>query len=141
MRILKFGGTSVGNPSRMRDVLEIVKRSEGAKIIVLSAMAGTTNELVSLSNELAARDVDSASKRIDDLYNQYQKVVYGLFEESEWIEKANECVDHRFHVLRAACEISFGADVEKEILAQGEFLSTDLFQLLAQSENMDATLV
>ena len=141
MRILKFGGTSVGNPSRMRDVLEILKRSQGAKIVVLSAMAGTTNELVSLSAELAASDVDSASKRIDDLYDQYQKVVSGLFEESEWIEQAIECVDHRFHVLRAACEISFDAEVEKEILAQGEFLSTDLFQLLAQSASMDAILV
>jgi aspartate kinase len=125
----------------MRDVLEIVKRCPGEKIVVLSAMAGTTNELVSIAHGLSSGDIDAASKRIDELYDRYRKVVSGLFEKSQWIERASDCVDHRFHVLRAACEISFTQEVEKEILAQGEFLSTDLFHLLVQRSNLDALWV
>ncbi len=127
MKVLKFGGTSVGNPRRIKHVAGLITKP-GRKVVVLSAMAGTTNALVEISEYLYKGNVPGAQETLNGLVSKYSKVVEELLTEELWREEAMQAIDHSFSVVRSYFEEPFSEASEKEILAQGELMSTALMQ-------------
>lgn len=128
MKVLKFGGTSVGSADRIRNVADLIT-GRGQNIVVLSAMAGTTNTLVEISDYLYKHNVNGAKEIINDLERNYRRVVALLFTQVEIRMEADEEVEAVFSSIRALARDSFTSFEEKEILAQGEMLSTKLMHL------------
>ena len=126
MKVLKFGGTSVGSPENMRAVMELIADGE-QKLVVLSAMSGTTNALVEISNYLHKKNKDTASVHIGNLETKYRKVIYDLFASDKSREKGLQIIKSSFDTIRSFTSGNFNEVGENTILAQGELISTQLF--------------
>ena len=130
MKVLKFGGTSVGSPERIEQLLPIISSQAADKhLVVLSAVSGTTNDLVTLSALYAKKDVQAAYAHIDKLYEQYKKFVHQLFKTEEGISEATEFIAKVFDLFYQFKNKNFTSTAERIILAQGEIISTTLFHL------------
>lgn len=129
MKVMKFGGTSVGKPHRMHEVANLITKDGEAKIVVLSAVSGTTNSLVEIGNCLAAADKTGAKEKIDALESQYGAFIKELVQSSEALQKANDILKEHFEFLNIILRISYNEALNKDILAQGELLSTKLFSV------------
>ncbi|HKK80659.1 MAG TPA: aspartate kinase, partial [Prolixibacteraceae bacterium] len=140
MKVFKFGGTSVGSPENMRSVMNIITDGE-PKIVVLSAMSGTTNTLVEISNCLYEGKKDEAKKIIADLKAKYAKVVVDLYETTNYRAKGQDIIDQHFDKLEDQAEGEFGPIKEQVILAQGELISTALVTYLLNENGHDAMLL
>lgn len=140
MKIMKFGGTSVGNPERMKALIPLIKDDE-QKIVVLSAMAGTTNILVEIAELLYADNINEASVKNDSLRSKYHKVVEELFDTESFKKSGHELIDSHFEYIRNFTLRIFTKLQEKAILAQGELISTSLFHLLLKENNINSTLL
>ena len=140
MKVFKFGGTSVGSPENMRSVMDIITDGE-QKIVVLSAMSGTTNSLVEISNELYNSKKDSAKQLIDTLKQKYNIVVQELYKTEEFKDKGQLVVDEKFETLYQQIDGNFDAVKEQIILAQGELISTALVSYLLQENGIKAALL
>jgi aspartate kinase len=140
MKVLKFGGTSVGSAERMKSVADLVQNGE-TKIVVLSAMSGTTNDLVQIAGQLYQKNNKEANALIDALHNKYKQVVETLYTSSEKKKKANELLNHHFDYIRAFTQDLFTIHEERAILAQGELLSTALFQFFLEEQNLSSVLL
>lgn len=140
MKIMKFGGTSVGNPDRMRALIPLINDNE-RKILVLSAMSGTTNSLVEITDLLYAGNVNEASARNDTLKSKYEKVVEELYSTETFKKAGHELIDSHFEQIRSFTLKEFTKLHEKAILAQGELMSTSLFQLLLEERNIRSVLL
>jgi aspartate kinase len=141
MKIMKFGGTSVGNPDRMKALISLINDEE-RKIVVLSAMAGTTNSLVEISELLYSGKTDAASEKNENLRSKYHQVVDDLYESGSYKKSGHELIDSHFEYIRNfTLKNDFGKLQEKSILAQGEIISTSLFHLLLKERNIDSTLL
>jgi aspartate kinase len=127
MKIMKFGGTSVGKPERMHQVAELITADTEKKIVVLSALSGTTNALVEISNALSFGNKTEAKQLIDKLHDHYKNFINGLLQSDEAKANANEIINEHFEFLNIILRISFSDALNKDILAQGELLSTKLF--------------
>src|SRR3954453_3148823 len=141
MKVLKFGGTSVGKPERMQQVAELITKAGEPKIIVLSALSGTTNALVSISDLLASGDRISAKQKIDELQSHYKKFVEELLTIESAQKKGNAIVSEHFEFLNIILKISFSEALNKDILAQGELMSTKLFSVYLEEKNIDHLLL
>lgn len=130
MKIMKFGGTSVGRPERMHQVKDLITQGEEPTIVVLSALSGTTNALVGIGEALASADKSLAKERIDALHAHYLAFYPGLLQTAEASEKAEEIIKEHFEFLNILLKISFNEAINRDILAQGEMLSTKLFYTL-----------
>jgi len=128
MKVLKFGGTSVGSAARMRDVAKLICDGE-QKIVVLSAMSGTTNSLIEISDYLYKNNISGGLERINALEQKYFDVVDELFATTEFKSEATIITKSLFEYLRSFSKSIFTLFEEKAILAQGELLSTTIFQL------------
>ncbi len=128
MKVLKFGGTSVGSALRIKEVGKLISDGE-QKIVVLSAMSGTTNSLVEISEYLYKNNLDGATEAIIGLEKKYDSVVDELFASAVYKEKGAAWVASHFATLRSFVLEKFTEDEEKEILAQGELISTGLMHL------------
>ena len=137
---MKFGGTSVGNPDRMKALIPLINDDE-RKIVVLSAMAGTTNSLVEIANLLSADNINEASDNINNLRSKYHQVVEELFSTEIIRKSGHELIDSHFEYIRNFTLRVFTKIQEKAILAQGELISTSLFHLLLQEMNIKAILL
>lgn len=126
MKVLKFGGTSVGSPENMKAVMELIADGE-QKLVVLSAMSGTTNALVEISNYLHKKNKDTASVHIGTLEAKYKKVISDLFKTNESREKGLQIIKSSFDTIRSFTSGKFNEVGENTILAQGELISTQLF--------------
>ena len=126
MKVLKFGGTSVGSADRIKGLLDIIN-PQNRQIIVLSAVAGTTNALVEISQAYTAGDKDKAAELISALYDNYNKLLSELFTSEEWIRNGQELIDYHFNLIASFSNQLFTPVEEKIILAQGELISTTLF--------------
>lgn len=126
MKILKFGGTSVGSAERIKGLLDIINPQQ-RQIIVLSAVAGTTNALVDISNAYTAGDKAKASELINSLYDHYRKLISELFTSEEGRGNGQELIDYHFNLIESFSNQLFTPVEEKIILAQGELISTALF--------------
>lgn len=127
MKIMKFGGTSVGKPERMHSVAQLITKDQEPKIVVLSALSGTTNTLVAIGDALAAGNRDAAKQHIDTLEAHYQEFIKQLVTTDAAYQKARKIVAEHFEFLTIILKISFSDALSKDILAQGELLSTKLF--------------
>src|SRR4051812_27349585 len=141
MRVMKFGGTSVGKPERMHHVSELITKDNEPKIVILSALSGTTNALVSISDCIAIGDRVSAKRKIDELETHYHNFAKELVQTGAAREKANAIVDEHFEFLNIILKISFSEALSKDILAQGELLSTKLFSVYLDEEKIDHALL
>lgn len=140
MKIMKFGGTSVGNPLRMRALIPLISDDE-KKIVVLSAMAGTTNSLVEIADLLFAEKINEASLKNDQLRAKYHQVVDELFSTEEFRKSGHELIESHFEYIRNFTLRVFTKLQEKAILAQGELISTSLFHMLLLEKNVRAVLL
>lgn len=136
MKVMKFGGTSVGRPERMHRVAELVAAQPEPVILVLSALSGTTNALVEISDHLSAGRRDDAQSCIDSLEKHYQLFIEGLVQAPSTVEAAMSVVREHFQLLRMISNISFSEALSKDILAQGELLSTKLFCVYLQEAQL-----
>ena len=141
MKVMKFGGTSVGKPQRMKEVAKLITGSEEPKIVILSALSGTTNALVEISTLLAINDRHSAQEKIDALDAHYQQFITELLNEETVIQKAKKIVGEHFEFLSIILKISYSEALNKDILAQGELLSTKLFCLYLEEQKIDHCLL
>lgn len=130
MKIMKFGGTSVGRPERMHQVKDLITRGTEPTIVVLSALSGTTNALVGIGEALASADKTLAKERIDTLHAHYLAFYPALLQTAEAREKAEDIIKEHFEFLNILLKISFNEAINRDILAQGELLSTKLFYTL-----------
>ncbi len=141
MKVMKFGGTSVGKPERMHGVADLVTRSDEPTIVVLSALSGTTNFLVSISQGLASNERSDAKKKIDELEAHYMQFVDQLLQKEESKQKAKNMLSEHFEFLNIILKISFSEALNKDILAQGELMSTRLFSVYLEETGVDHVLL
>ena len=140
MKVMKFGGTSVGRPQRMKEVARLIEGGE-QKIVVLSAVSGTTNALVEIANLLSRSDRDGAKKRIEDLHEHYKTFVQELVSAPEAVKAAYAVLEEHFDFLHIILRISFSEALSKDILAQGELLSTKLFSVYLKEQGVQHVLL
>lgn len=140
MKIMKFGGTSVENSDRMKALIPLINNDE-KKIVVLSAMAGTTNSLVEITNLLYADNINEASQKNEVLRSKYHQVVEELLATDTFRKTGHELIDSHFEYIRNFTLRVFTKLQEKAILAQGELISTSLFNLLLQERNIKSILL
>jgi aspartate kinase len=141
MKVMKFGGTSVGKPQRMKEVATLITADTDRKIVVLSALSGTTNALVEISEFLAANDRQEARQKIDDLEQKYHHFVGELLTDIAIVNKAKKVLAEHFEFLSIILKISFSEALNKDILAQGELLSTKLFSLYLEEQKIEHKLI
>ncbi|MFA9390102.1 MAG: aspartate kinase [Prolixibacteraceae bacterium] len=140
MKVFKFGGTSVGSPENMRSVMQIIADGE-PKIVVLSAMSGTTNALVEISKQLYAGKKVEAKNLIVELKTKYDQVIQDLYTTANFKEKGQNIVENQFRVLNQQVEGEFNEVKEQINLAQGELISTALVTFLLQENGIKAALL
>ena len=137
MKVLKFGGTSVGSPERMKGVAKLINDGE-KKIVVLSAMSGTTNSLVEISDYLHKNNPEGANEVINNLERKYKQHVNELYSTDEYKQKTWSLIKDIFNGIRSFTKDVFTLFEEKVILAQGELMSTNMVTnyLLEQGVNV-----
>ncbi len=140
MKVLKFGGTSVGSSERMKEVAKLILSNE-KQIIVLSAMSGTTNSLVQIAQLLYSKKNDEANKLITQLQENYSDVVKNLYTKTEFVQEGNELITSHFDYMRSFTQDIFTAHEERAILAQGELISSALFQLYLEEQKIKSVLL
>ncbi|MDE5948139.1 MAG: aspartate kinase, partial [Prevotella sp.] len=141
MKVMKFGGTSVGTPARMKDVTRLVTSSGNPVFIVLSAMSGTTNSLVEISNYLYKKNPEGANEVINKLEEKYHAHVEELYSTDEWKAKTNSFLTEEFSYLRSFTKELFTSFEEKNIVAQGEIISTNMVANYMKEQGYSVTLL
>lgn len=139
MKVLKFGGTSVGSAQRMKDVAKLIVGEKN--LIVLSAMSGTTNSLVEISDYLYKKNPDGANEIINKLSQKYFGHIDELYATEEYKEKARELVTFHFDHIRSFTKDLFTLFEEKVVLAQGELISTGMMNLYLQEQGVNSVLL
>ena len=137
MKVMKFGGTSVGKPERMFEIVKLITSDDEQKIVVLSALSGTTNSLTEISSCLAKGERSAAKQHIDALEQHYQNFIIQLLKSEEAYVKAKTVLAEHFEFLNIILKISYSEALNKDILAQGELLSTKLFALYLEEQKID----
>ena len=141
MKVMKFGGTSVGKPERMHHIVSLISKETEPAIIVLSALSGTTNALIEIVTLIAKGDRISAKQSIDKLEEHYQSFIKELVKSDAAFAKAQSIIAEHFEFLNIILKISFSEALSKDILAQGELLSTKLFSAYLEEQNIDHVLL
>ena len=141
MKVMKFGGTSVGTPQRTKDVTSLVTKSGEQVFVVLSAMSGTTNSLVEISDYLYKKNPDGANEVINNLEQKYLRHVEELFNTDEWKQTTREFLQGEFEYLRSFTKELFTSFEEKSIVAQGEIMSTNMVTNYMKEQGINAVLL
>lgn len=140
MKVLKFGGTSVGSAERIKEVAKLVTE-KGKNIIVLSAMSGTTNSLVEISDYLYKKNTDGAKEVINLLEKKYFNTIDELYDVDKYREEALTEVKACFNYIRSFTKDLFTLFEEKEILAQGELMSTAMMNIYLRMNGVKSVLL
>ena len=140
MKVLKFGGTSVGSARRMKNVASIIGSSE-RKIVVLSAMSGTTNALVCIAGCFYRKAPDEANKMISEQEQKYAREIEALYRTDLYKERALQLVTEHFNHVWSFSGKPFTVFDEKVILAQGELISTGMMDLYLQEQGIESVLL
>lgn len=140
MKVLKFGGTSVGTTQRMKEVVKLIADGE-QKIVVLSAMSGTTNTLVEISDYLYKKNPEGANENINQLEIKYKKHVDELYATEEYKQKTLDFIKQEFDYLRSFTKGIFTMFEEKIIVGQGEIISTNMVTNYLLEQGYNATLL
>ncbi len=141
MIVLKFGGTSVGTVENMRKVADIVRNTCGMRIVVLSAMSGVTNSLQRIIDLIELDKMNDAKIEIENLNKKYQHTVYDLFGSGNRFKEASLRISYFNNVLLSFSDKDYSDQLVREILAQGELVSTYLFQILLEENQENSKLV
>lgn len=141
MLVLKFGGTSVGKPERMKKIADLVCSTPGQKIVVLSALSGTTNALVTLGDHLLADKPELAEKEISTLEKHYESFIQELYTAEAFRAIGQETVSRFFIFIRLLAAGQFDNKSYRELLAQGELMSTELFYQHLQERKVNSRLL
>ena len=141
MKVMKFGGTSVGTPQRMKEVTALVTKSGEPVFVVLSAMSGTTNSLVEISDYLYKKNPDGANEVINGLERKYMKHLDELYTKDEYRTQAAEFLRDEFNYLRSFTKELFTSFEEKTIVAQGEMMSTNMVVNYMKEIGINAVLL
>jgi aspartate kinase len=139
MKVLKFGGTSVGSAQRMKEVAKLIAGERN--IVVLSAMSGTTNALVEIADYLYKKNPDGANEIINRLAVGYYEHVEALYDTAGYKQRARELIAHHFDYIRTFTKDLFTLFEERVILAQGELISTGMMQLYLSEQGANPVLL
>jgi len=141
MNVLKFGGTSLGNPERMKNLCDLITGDKQRKIVVLSAVSGTTNQLYQIGGHLNMRDIKDAGDLLTNLKSFYSDYIADLFLIEESTKSALNYLDSWVRGI----ENLFSRDYNKQLLdllvSNGEELSTSLFSLLLHERKINSKLI
>ncbi|MCD7710378.1 MAG: aspartate kinase [Porphyromonadaceae bacterium] len=140
MKVLKFGGTSVGSAQRMKNVAQLICDGR-QKIVVLSAMSGTTNTLVEISDYLYKKNPDGANEVINVLERKYRQVIAELFDDENYRQQALDALKNNFDTIRSFTKDLFTLFEEKIILAQGELMSTMMMNTYLHSIGVESVMI
>ena len=140
MKVLKFGGTSVGSAERMQNVVRLISDGD-PKIVVLSAMSGTTNSLIEFTNYLRNGNVNGACEHSTFLQTKYMQTIKDLYKSEEAIKSATNKVNEIFAHLRDLATRPLNDELEKEIVAQGEIISTNMVTIYMREIGLDVELL
>ncbi len=138
---MKFGGTSVGTPQRMKEVAQLVTKSGDPVFVVLSAMSGTTNSLVEISDYLYKKNPDGANEVINALERKYERHVQELYATDEMRTLTTDFLRDEFQYLRSFTKELFTSFEEKSIVAQGEIMSTNMMVNYMREQGINAVLL
>lgn len=141
MKVMKFGGTSVGTPSRMKEVTKLVTMSGEPVFVVLSAMAGTTNQLVEISDYLYKKNPEGANEIINQMEHKYLQHIEELYSTEEAKQQTRELLASEMDYLRSFTKELFTSFEEKSIVAQGEMLSTNMVVNYMKEKGIKAVLL
>ena len=141
MKVMKFGGTSVGSPARMKEVTKLVTKSGEPVFVVLSAMSGTTNSLVEISNYLYKKNPEGANEVINQLERKYLKHIDELYSTDAVKAQIREFLTSEMNYLRSFTKELFTSFEEKSIVAQGELISTNMVVAYMQELGIKAVLL
>ena len=141
MKVMKFGGTSVGSPERIKNVAQLVTESGEPTFVVLSAMSGTTNTLVDVSDYLYKKNPEGANEIINTLEKKYMLHVEELYSTDEYKQKTRDFLAQEFDYLRSFTKDIFTSFEEKSIVAQGEIMSTNMMVNYLQERGVRAVLL
>lgn len=141
MKVMKFGGTSVGSPERMKSVASLITESGEPTFVVLSAMSGTTNSLVEISDYLYRKNPEGANEVINNLEKKYMGHVEELCSTEEYRIKTREFLQGEFNYLRTFTKDIFTSFEEKSIVAEGEIMSTNMMVNYLQEQGVNAVLL
>lgn len=142
MQVWKFGGTSVGKPERMKSIRDLVTADPGRKIVVLSALSGSTNALLEIGSALKEGDTSRANQLIDELRAHYSAFVDDLFETPKGLDRGQQIISTEFNVIaNLATYQPFTIKQDKELVAEGEILSTQLFTAYMMEKGDSVTLI
>jgi aspartate kinase len=141
MKVMKFGGTSVGTPSRMKEVTALVTKSGEPVFVVLSAMSGTTNSLVEISDYLYKKNPDGANEIINQLERKYMQHIEELYDTEAIKEQTREFLQSEMNYLRSFTKELFTSFEEKSIVAQGEMISTNMVVNYMKEQGIKAVLL
>ncbi|GAB6394221.1 MAG: aspartate kinase [Bacteroidales bacterium] len=139
MKVLKFGGTSVGSAQRMREVAKLIARERN--IIVLSAMAGTTNSLAEISEYLYRKNPDGANEIINKLAAKYGGHAEELFHTPDYKQRGKKLVARHFDYIRTLTKDLFTLFEERKVLAQGELIATGLMNLYLNEAGVNSVIL
>ena len=140
MKVLKFGGTSVGSPDRIKKLLDIINPKD-RQIVVLSAVSGTTNSLLEISQAYLAADKQKAAELIKTLKGKYEIFIKELFASTEGYDQGKDLIDYHFNLLSSFANEHFTSIEEKVILAQGELISTTLYHIYLNEIGVQSILL
>lgn len=141
MKVMKFGGTSVGSPDRMKEVTKLVTKSGEPVFVVLSAMSGTTNSIVEISDYLYKKNPDGANEVINTLERQYMKHIEELYSTEEMKTVTRDFIVTEMNYLRSFTKELFTSFEEKNIVAQGEMMSTNMVVNYMKEQGIKAVLL
>ncbi len=141
MKVMKFGGTSVGSPERMKNVCQLITKSGEPTFVVLSAMSGTTNSLVEISNYFYKKNPDGAHDIINQLERKYMAHVDELYTDEAIKKEITEFLHDRFSYLRSFSKDTFTSFEERAVVAQGEMLSTNMVTAYLKQIGVKAILL
>ena len=139
MNVLKFGGTSVGSAERIKNVARLITTGDEPRIVVLSAMAGTTNALVEIADYLYKKNPDGANEVINRLSLKYAEAINDLYATPEYRQRAEESVTAHFDLIRSLIKDMFTSFEERIILARGELMSTEMMHLYLAEQGIAST--
>lgn len=141
MKTLKFGGTSVGKPERMQHIAQLITQEKESKIVVLSALSGTTNTLVEIGEKLFRKEIQDARQVVDSLFDHYRAFIQDLYSVDEYRNKATNEIQKHFDFIYALTDVFFNNRLNNELLAQGELMSTKMFALYLESSGINSRLI
>jgi aspartate kinase len=141
MKVLKFGGTSVGKPERMHDVAHLITKDGEKKLVVLSAVSGTTNSLIEIGDLIGRSAHEAAFEAINKLHESYKVFIKGLYATPQGETAGEAVITQHFDFIRSLIEKPYTIKESKELVAEGELISTQLFFAYLQERKIKAALL